>query len=400
MGDFIINCPKCNKPGVVNDTCPSCGVVVSRYLAFLAKKEQAARSAQTPANMPSAPLRTAAPEEKKSIGPLVPILIAVALLSSGYFGYVKYHVSVEAPPAPSETSATPSGDTQAAPSPDKGQPGEKAPGLKDRISAWFSGELKPAPVPVATHAGGHAEAPEGVPASERLPQKVAAPSNILTATDANFEEVVLHSATPVVVMFWADYNEPSQKTVPQVAKLANEFIGRIKFVMMNVESSHKTIDQYKINAYPTLIFFENGEVKKQEVGGGSSWLIWSELGLPGEPPRTDASARTVALNLINTTAQDFDNDVIKSGTPVIVEFWSSARYPELSNLLTPELRKLAAELNGRVKVVRLDVDECYKLTEQYNIGAVPALVLFENGSVTKKMFGVWPADKIKEKLGL
>ena len=110
--------------------------------------------------------------------------------------------------------------------------------------------------------------------------------------------------------------------------------------------------------------------------------------------------RTIALNLINTTDQDFDDDVLKSSTPVIVEFCSSVRFPLLCNQLTPELAKVAAELNGRVKVVRLDVDESYKLTEQYNIGAVPALVLFDNGSVTKKTFGVKTASKIKEELGL
>jgi len=381
MAGLTTNCPKCKKPGVRNDTCPSCGVMVSRYLAYLAKKEQAANNAQTPANAPSAPLRPT--------GPLIPILVVVVLLSLGYFGYQRYYGGTEETTAPSDTSAASSGDTQAAPSPDEKQPSVKAPGLADRILAWFSGEQKPVPAPAAAKA----------------PPKATVPSNIMTATDANFEDVVLRSATPVVVMFWANNNGPCQMTDPHFAKLADEFAGRIKFVKMNVETSDKTTDQYKVVGYPTLIYFENGEVKNTEVDGGSYWRIWIDLGLPGEPPKTDASKRTLAVNLIYTTTQDFEDDVLKSSTPVIVEFNSSIHLPGLYNLVTPGLTKLAAELNGRVKVVRLDVAECHNLTEQYNIGGFPAFVLFENGSVTKKAFAdAWPADniadKIKEELGL
>lgn len=357
------------------------------YLSY--RVEQALREGQAPATSAYAPPQPVAPvEEKKPSGLLVPILAVVVLLSLGYFGYQKYYGSAGEATAPTETSATPSGDTQTATAPAEGQPGEKAPGLMDRISAWLSGEQKPVPTPVAA------------PVAATAPIKVAAPSNTINATDDNFEELVLHSETPVVVMFWAGDNPPSQATEPQFNRLANEFTGRIKFVKMNVSTSRKAIDQYKIAAWPTLLLFENGEVKAHEYGGGSYGLIWDELGLPGKPPKTDASMRTIAPNVINTTAQDFEDDVLKSNTPVIVVFWSSVRFPELCNQLNPEITKVAAELGGRVKVVRVDVDECYKLTEQYNVGAVPALFLFENGVVTQKVFGVWPADKIKEKLGL
>ena len=83
--------------------------------------------------------------------------------------------------------------------------------------------------------------------------------------------------------------------------------------------------------------------------------------------------------------QTFDQEVLRSAEPVLVDFFAEWCGP--CKAMAPALEQLAAELTGKVKVVKLDVDQNPAVTGTYNIRAMPTLLLFKDGKVAAQHVG-------------
>ena len=92
------------------------------------------------------------------------------------------------------------------------------------------------------------------------------------------------------------------------------------------------------------------------------------------------------------TDSNFDREVIKSDTPVLVDFWAVWCGP--CQIITPEVEKLSEEKNGVLKVGKLNVDENRDTAIRFSITSIPTLLLFKNGQVVKKLVGVMSKDRI------
>jgi thioredoxin 1 len=94
---------------------------------------------------------------------------------------------------------------------------------------------------------------------------MAAP-NIVTLTDANFQEEVLQSLTPVLVDFWADWCGPCKMLSPILDEIAGDYDGRVKVAKVNIDEHQGVATEYGVRAIPTLLIFKNGQVVEQVVG--------------------------------------------------------------------------------------------------------------------------------------
>ena len=88
----------------------------------------------------------------------------------------------------------------------------------------------------------------------------------ITVTDANFDEEVLQSETPVLVDFWAEWCGPCKAIGPVIDELAEEYDGKVKFAKLDVDSNPKTPMNYGIRGIPAMLIFNGGSVAKQVVG--------------------------------------------------------------------------------------------------------------------------------------
>ncbi len=102
--------------------------------------------------------------------------------------------------------------------------------------------------------------------------------------------------------------------------------------------------------------------------------------------------------MIQVTNDTFDHEVLEAALPVLVEFYGS--YCPPCRALAPLLEELAVELNGRAKIVKVDVTAEESLSRDFEITAVPTLIVFERGRVVARMLGVQSKERLREALGL
>ena len=98
------------------------------------------------------------------------------------------------------------------------------------------------------------------------------------------------------------------------------------------------------------------------------------------------------MSVLKITSENFEEEVIKSEKPVIVDFFANWCGP--CKIMSPIIDKIAEELVGKVKVGKVDTDENINLAEEYGIMSIPTIMIFENGKVTKKFLGVTDKNEI------
>jgi len=89
---------------------------------------------------------------------------------------------------------------------------------------------------------------------------------MIELTDSDFDEVVHNSEIPVLVDFWAPWCGPCKMMAPIIQEIANEYAGKAKICKLNTDDARDSAIEFGINAIPTLILFQGGEVKKKWVG--------------------------------------------------------------------------------------------------------------------------------------
>ncbi len=99
-------------------------------------------------------------------------------------------------------------------------------------------------------------------------------------------------------------------------------------------------------------------------------------------------------NLSNFTDANFDADVLKSETPVLVDFWATWCAP--CRAIAPVVEQLAKEYAGKLKVGKLNIDESPQIPTQYEVRSIPTLLVFKGGRVVGQLVGAVPKPKIDE----
>lgn len=100
------------------------------------------------------------------------------------------------------------------------------------------------------------------------------------------------------------------------------------------------------------------------------------------------------MTTIQVTDATFNEDVLQSEQPVLVDFWAPWCGP--CRLLSPELEKLAKELSGKVKIAKINVDQDKKMAAKYQVRGIPHMKLFHKGKDIATSVGYKPAAELKK----
>jgi thioredoxin 1 len=96
-------------------------------------------------------------------------------------------------------------------------------------------------------------------------------------TAANFSDVVLKSATPVLVDFWAEWCGPCRAVAPILEEISNEYSGKLKIVKLNTDEEGPIAMKYGISSIPTMNVFVGGQVVKSIVGAKPKPALLKDL---------------------------------------------------------------------------------------------------------------------------
>lgn len=99
---------------------------------------------------------------------------------------------------------------------------------------------------------------------------------------------------------------------------------------------------------------------------------------------------------ITITSENFEQEVLKSDIPVLLDFWATWCGP--CKMIAPVLSQIAEEQAGKIKVGKVNVDEQQDLTMRFSISSIPTLIVFKNGEITNKAVGFMSKSEIEELL--
>ncbi len=102
------------------------------------------------------------------------------------------------------------------------------------------------------------------------------------------------------------------------------------------------------------------------------------------------------MSLIHLDEKNFKAEVLDSATTVLVDFWAEWCGP--CRMIAPILDEIAKDLEGKLKVGKVNIDQSGELAAQYNVMSIPTLLVFKNGKVVNQIVGAMSKDKLLAKL--
>ena len=102
------------------------------------------------------------------------------------------------------------------------------------------------------------------------------------------------------------------------------------------------------------------------------------------------------MSIINITSENFESEVLKAEHPVLVDFWAEWCGP--CKMIAPILEQVADEYEGRLNLVKLDVEENQNIAMQYGVRSIPTLMLFKGGVVEAQQVGMVSKEQLAQLL--
>ncbi len=104
------------------------------------------------------------------------------------------------------------------------------------------------------------------------------------------------------------------------------------------------------------------------------------------------------MSVLHLTSDNFEREVLKSDIPVMIDFWANWCMP--CKMMSPIVDEIAKEMEGKVKVAKVNIDEEQALTLKYGIMSIPTFVVIKNGNVVNQSIGMQDKQELLKLLGI
>jgi thioredoxin 1 len=211
----------------------------------------------------------------------------------------------------------------------------------------------------------------------------------ITTSEQNLPRVLAQSL-PVAVYLYTSRDKALEDAL---ALLAKEHAGKLLIARLDVSENPGAHTQYGRPALPALITLSNGAVKTKaeavrpiDLRSHLDYLL-GRGSQPAAKPAQSASngASSVLSTPVHVTDSTFQQTVLESDVPVLVDFWAEWCGP--CKMIAPYLEQVARDFGGKIKIAKLNVDQNPRVSQQYDIRSIPTFITFKNGRQIARQSG-------------
>lgn len=219
-----------------------------------------------------------------------------------------------------------------------------------------------------------------------------------TATDDTLKAV--YGTGLPVLLYLHDGENKYVPTTDAVRKIVKKNSDEVSVASINLSENPTTAAKYQHLTLPAIVTMEKkffGMREKSEASSVRPADVRAHLAFllgQGEDPaelaarHADPTQATDAAATKDVTTRTFKRDVLKSKMPVLVDFWAPWCGP--CQQVSPIVEQLGEQYKGRVRVVKVNLDENEALSRKYNIMSIPTVMVFKNGTLVQSTQGAQP----------
>ena len=214
----------------------------------------------------------------------------------------------------------------------------------------------------------------------------------ITTTYQNLDRVL---ANPLPVMLVLTNGSLDSGTQTALADVARVEAGNMLVAKLDASESPAARKRFNINGNSVLVAWkDNAELTRVErltpttVQEAAEYLVGK-----GPAPKPVESQPESNNHPITVNEATFNEQVLQSEEPVLVDFWAPWCGP--CRMIAPTLEKFAGEYAGRLRIAKLNVDENPRLAAQYHAHSIPLLVLFKDGKAVQQVIGAHPEPSLR-----
>jgi thioredoxin 1 len=218
---------------------------------------------------------------------------------------------------------------------------------------------------------------------------------------------VLSAGLPVLLVFLnGDAQGPLAGTLE---RLARDYSGQILIARIQVKDNPESVRRYEIRQTPAVVAIRNGQVLTKAEGITAAGLEKHAAYLLGKGPKPETQPRPTSAGAdrpvtgdavqgrpIVITDSNFEQEVLRSSSPVLVDFWAPWCGP--CRITEPIVEKLAGELGSRLKVAKMNVDENPVVPQRYGVQSIPTMMVVKNGQVVDRWVGALPEPAMRARI--
>lgn len=223
----------------------------------------------------------------------------------------------------------------------------------------------------------------------------------LITSDQSIDRV-LAAGQPVTLVF-LEGSAPSGLE-QSLKQLARDNAGNLLVVQVPVKDSPEAVRRYQVGNFPAVVTVREGKVLSKAESVSGTDVEKHAAFLLGKGPRP--AAATGGRNGVRAgeaggkprtvTDATFEQEVMRSQEPVLIDFWAPWCGP--CRMVEPTLEKLAREMTGRVRIAKVNVDENPMTAGRYGVQSIPTMMVVKNGQVVDRWAGALPEMALRNRI--